>query len=79
MFQEILSYGVDIGCFIENQASLGNKPESFMGVPICSLDEAVAKGYLDIAVGSWEYKDIVIDHIHNAVDVNQHRLRLYSV
>jgi GT2 family glycosyltransferase len=78
LFHEIASRGVSIGCFIENNTLLEQNAEGFMDVPIYSLDEAISKGYLDIAIGSWEHKSVVIDRIHNEVDVAKLRVRLYS-
>ena len=78
LFGEIRSTGVDVVCFIENQANLKKKPASFMGLPVVSLEEAISNGFLDIAIGSWEHKKTIIDRIHKKVDVNKHRLRLYS-
>jgi glycosyltransferase involved in cell wall biosynthesis len=78
LFHEIASHGTNIGCFIENKTILEQNARRFMDVPIYSLDEAIAKGYLDIAIGSWEYKNVVIDRIHSEVDVAKLRVRLYS-
>jgi len=79
LFHEIMRHGVDVGCFIENETLLEQSDGSFMGIPVYSLDEAISKEYLDIAIGSWIYKNVIIDRIHNEVDADKIRLRLYSV
>lgn len=79
LYTELKTYSIDVGCFIENDNKLTHELELFMGIPVYSMKDAILRGYFDIAIGSWEYKNIIIDRIHKEVDVNKLRLRLYSV
>jgi len=77
LFYELRNSGIAVGCFIENEGTL--KAGEYLGVPLLSLRDAVAAGFHDIAIGSWEYRTIVIDKINAQIDLHSVRLRLFSV
>ncbi len=77
LFYELRNSGISVGCFIENEGALKNG--EYLGVPLLSLQDAVAAGYHDIAIGSWEYKTVIIDRINAQMDLHSIRLRLFSV
>lgn len=77
LYYEMKKIGLAVSCFIENDDC--KSMDTHMGLPILSLEAAMESGERDVAIGSWEYNYVIIERIHQRLEVEKYDLRIYSV